>query len=477
MYAGENVERENSRTRLVPNEETAPPKTFWHLKGKRNHTSKALPRHHHHKTPGSRQRSHQEFVMARDDYDSDSDLSDAASYDTTPVLLGYPEAEPTSSDLISRLGGLPEWMHPESPADPRLAKCKNCNGLMKQLLQLDAELEGVKGGRRLWIFVCDEKKCRRKEGSVRGWRGVRLEKKDEEEAEKKKKQQEEPKVEEKKITGADIFGGGLGSGSANPFSMGGNPFSTGSSNPFSTSSTASSNPFSTPSTSTSASQPTSTSTPATTSVLPETFASKLRLNAPPSSTPKPEPEFFGPAPPWPPSPPSFSPFYLDADYETLSKPAPIPTNIPEVDYSEDGPSSGGGGGGGKDKDLPEGELDTDFQKFADRLGDNPEQVLRYYFSPSRAPPLLYSRKDPVGKLLHPDTGKGVPRCPRCGAKREVEVQVCPYAIQVLEEDVSLDGGMEWGTIFLGTCRCVPDGRDANGVWYGEEWVGVQWEAR
>lgn len=95
--------------------------------------------------------------------------------------------------------------------------------------------------------------------------------------------------------------------------------------------------------------------------------------------------------------------------------------------------------------------------------------------------MLYSADDPVGKLLKGvEEGKGVARrlpvCGNCG-KRErcFEFQIMPTAISVLEgDDVGFDG-MEWGTIIVGSCLCVPKSLDANGVGWVEEWVGVQWE--
>ena len=51
----------------------------------------------------------------------------------------------------------------------------------------------------------------------------------------------------------------------------------------------------------------------------------------------------------------------------------------------------------------------------------------------------------------------------------------PHAITMLErDDVGLDG-MEWGTIIVASCTCVPRWVDEDGVGYVEEWVGVQWE--
>lgn len=106
-------------------------------------------------------------------------------------------------------------------------------------------------------------------------------------------------------------------------------------------------------------------------------------------------------------------------------------------------------------------MDKTFQRFADRLAQNPEQILRYDFE---GQPLLYSNKDAVGSKWP----KGVPGCAKCGSERVFELQLTPHAITELEaEDMSLEG-MDWGTIVMASC-----GKDCGGE--NEEWVGVQWE--
>lgn len=137
----------------------------------------------------------------------------------------------------------------------------------------------------------------------------------------------------------------------------------------------------------------------------------------------------------------------------------------------------------------ESAMDTTFQKFADRLSQNPEQVLRYEFA---GQPLLYAKSDAVGKRLGAaiEAAAGVakvqvksggsgamPKCGNCGADRVFEVQLTPYAIVELEaEELGLEG-MEWGTVILGVCArdCVARGVRQAEVGYVEEWVGVQWE--
>lgn len=103
--------------------------------------------------------------------------------------------------------------------------------------------------------------------------------------------------------------------------------------------------------------------------------------------------------------------------------------------------------------------------------------------------MLYSATDVVGNLFKPlnphakvqvqgsraAAGGRIPRCEKCGGARVFELQLVPHAITVLEEDeMDLEGGMEWGSVVLGVCErdCVEN--DGEVAWR-EEWVGVQWE--
>ncbi|RAL61950.1 hypothetical protein DID88_002439 [Monilinia fructigena] len=178
--------------------------------------------------------------------------------------------------------------------------------------------------------------------------------------------------------------------------MGSNPFSTAaggntSSNPFAAAGLSTSElaakPPQVPSPSP---EPTSSETPKDT--LPKTFASALSLNnpqsQPSSSTPPPQE-------PWPTTslPTSYPLFYLvDADYEPSIKNLCLhplkpqsSTILPTHHPAEK-----------KIKKSSKSTHDTTFQKFADRLSQNPEQVIRYEF---RGSPLLYSKTDSVGKFL------------------------------------------------------------------------------
>jgi len=141
-----------------------------------------------------------------------------------------------------------------------------------------------------------------------------------------------------------------------------------------------------------------------------------------------------------------------------------------------------------EKDAFESTIDKTFQKFADRLAQNPEQVLRYEFG---GMPLLYSKTDAVGKLflkssseagsgkvktIHQGSGR-IPRCPNCASARVFELQLVPQAIAELEVEEEGMEGMEWGTIILGVCEkdCGERGVIDGDVGWMEDWVGVQWE--
>ncbi|RBQ75153.1 hypothetical protein FVER14953_04988 [Fusarium verticillioides] len=391
----------------------------------------------------------------------DSDSSDG-EFEETNVLLGYASKE-ADEDTVSKLGGRPDWLGENAPS-AAYARCKVCKDFMALILQLNGELPErfPEHERRIYVFACRRQTCRRKDGSIRALRGLRVWK---EEAPKEPK--EEKKVEEDKPNkdgpglGETLFGSkGLGSASgANPFSSNANPFSTSnvSGNPFSS---GSANPFSSSISQPEPAKPASPE-PATTA-LSKTFAESLNIKDTPASPPQ-------PSEPWPTEDAQAQPYptlYLaDADFETLE---PTPTNVPTNARLEDAdaaePSI-------LDREAFESSMDATFQKFADRLAQNPEQVIRYEFAGT---PLLYSKKDAVGEVVN----KGaIPRCPNCTARRVFEVQLTPNAIAELEaDDMSLEG-MEWGTIIVGVCEkdCSPRGTPVGEVGYLEEWAGVQWE--
>ena len=345
---------------------------------------------------------------------------------------------------------------------------------MVLLLQLNGELPERFPGheRRLYVFSCRRKSCRRKEGSIRALRGLRIAPGSAVSQEKNNTTAKSPKEEVKQPDprsglGEALFGvkGSIGSSaSANPFS------SSPAANPFAKpASPGASNPFTAASSQAKAPEPKAEPEDAAKD-LPKTFAETLTLNNPQQTHgPPPPPE------PWPAEsdqPPSYPVMYLsDAEYETLD-PTPLPP--PQATTTMDLDEGGASGSGKEDKVVFESSMDSTFQKFADRVGQNPEQCIRYEFG---GQPLLYSKTDEVGKLLHDVGANGIPRCGNCGASRVFEVQLTPQAITELESEEEGLEGMDWGTIIVGVCErdCQERTASEGEAGYLEEWAGVQWE--
>lgn len=310
--------------------------------------------------------------------------------------------------------------------------------------------------RRVYLFGCRKRGCRRKEGSIRGIRSTRITKTS---SQPKAPAQQSPPAEEapkpkQTNMGESLFGvkPTQSSQNANPFSV---AAGSAAANPFSAPNQANAvNPFATASSL--AAKPAQKADPA--EDLPKTFAEKARIAS--DNDPKSR-ATAGPVEPWPETsafPAPYPSYYIDADKEYLeAESSAIPSNV-----RLDGDDTEGGAGSSSaadDKAAFESTMDKTFQRFADRLSQNPEQVLRYDYG---GQPLLYSKKDAMGK-----TWPRVPRC-KCGAERVFELQLTPHAITELEaEDLSLDG-MDWGTVILAVCSNDCDGNN-------EEWVGVQWE--
>ncbi|EAQ83542.1 hypothetical protein CHGG_09946 [Chaetomium globosum CBS 148.51] len=409
-------------------------------------------------------------------YDSDSSGGEEDDFTETNVLLG-----------ISANERLQDWLDTDKAPSAALARCKVCKDLMVLILQLNAELPErfPTHDRRLYVLACKRKSCRRKEGSIRAIRGVRVSAEASTAIPEKDTQPEEKAIPKPPSQGLGdaIFGAKPATASGTPRA---NPFATPSSqptNPFAPkpSSATPTNPFAKQqlAATTPAPEPSKPDLEATTTDLPKTFAQTLSLNNPQATQgPPPPPE------PWPEVSAQPAPYPIrwlsDAEYETLD-PITLPsvpqaTTVMDIDSGE-GPGSSGGK---EDKEVFESSMDATFQKFADRVGQNPEQCIRYEFA---GQPLLYSKGDAVGKLLHVSekekvaTSKGLPRCGNCGAGRVFEVQLTPQAIQELEcEEDGLDG-MDWGTVIVGVCErdCQERGVEAREAGYLEEWVGVQWE--
>ncbi|KAH0389944.1 hypothetical protein KCU89_g16134, partial [Aureobasidium melanogenum] len=174
-------------------------------------------------------------------YDSDSDFEDD-NFTETNVLLGYATKD-VVDDTTSQLGGHPTWLDEKTAPSGDLAKCKNCNNLLTLLLQLNGDLPDRFPGheRRLYLWACKRKACRRKAGSVRAFRAIRASAIPVESEKPKQSQQEESPKETpapaapKTNLGESLFGvkpPTSASASINPFSTGAassrpaNPFSS-----------------------------------------------------------------------------------------------------------------------------------------------------------------------------------------------------------------------------------------------------------
>lgn len=338
-------------------------------------------------------------------------------------------------------------------------------------MQLNGDLPDKFPGheRRVYIFGCKQKACRRKDGSVRGIRTTRISKEASDAAHIKASAKEaappaveQPKPKQTNI-GESLFGvqPSKAGQNANPFSTSGSA-GPAAANPFSTSSQPAANPFA-PASSSPVPPKLAEKTEAVEN-LSQTFADKARIgSSAPKDSPKPT---AGPKEPWPAQssfPQPYPQYYIDADKEYLDpEPQAMPQNVRLAESGEFETTAGGNGGGNSadEKAAIDSTMDKLFQRFADRLAQNPEQILRYEFG---GQPLLYSKNDAVGSAW-----PRVPRCGKCGAERVFELQLTPHAITELEaDDLSLDG-MDWGTILLASCAADCGGEN-------EEWVGVQWE--
>ena len=358
------------------------------------------------------------------------------------------------------------------------------------LLQLNAELPNNFPGheRRLYVFTCRRKTCRRKEGSTRVLRGVRVSPNAPAPITDPKPAKPTPPPAPDAASqgiGEALFGVKTAPGArVNPFSSSSTAAAVKPANPFASSSSGA-NPFapkSPPPTTESKPVPKPTPIPTTADTLPATFAATLSLNntqPPPAPSSAPEP--------WPSHDLQPTPFPVrwlsDAEYETLDpESTKLPANVVVAPMEIDSGPGSGSAGGKEDKDVFESHMDAVFQAFADRVGQNSEQCLRYEFAGA---PLLYSKVDGVGRMLYAGSGgeekvkvaKGMPRCGNCGAGRVFEVQLTPQAIEEVEGEEEGMEGMDWGTVIVGVCEkdCQEKRVGAGEAGYVEEWVGVQWE--
>ena len=367
------------------------------------------------------------------------------------------------------------WPDAASQPSASLARCKICTNVMCLLLQLNGDLPErfEDHERRLYIFACRNKACGKKGGTVRALRGTRN--RTSSSGKKSAGKESKPLTQDSSSSSGPQANLGNSVFAATSFTP------SPSQNPFAFTSKPIQNPFAPDLTSNNSSPPSqNTQFQPNPSDLPTTFADKARITEEP-----PPPQSKEPWPPEPSRPKPHPSYHLDADYEAQD-PTPPTSSKSKMDITAENGSTSKD----EDKETFESALDKTFQRFADRLAQNPEQVLRYEFGGA---PLLYSKSDAVGKNFSPAHTHieanskittqarpqpfGIPACPNCGKGRVFEMQLVPHAIAELEvEETGLDG-MEWGTIIVGVCSGDCEVRGVRrGEWgWLEEWVGVQWE--
>lgn len=430
-------------------------------------------------------------------YDSDNE-SISSTPITTETLLGYVDVEISENEPLysndSFIGGQAVPMDKLSPIPSKFVHCKNCSKPMRLLTQCSAELPNTWYDRRLYVFICIETNCRRKDGSVRAIRGIKKDKvtmEHRENQEKKrievetlKQQKKIEKEEETKNLVRNLFAPSDNK-SSNPFaspSSGSNPF------------TSPTNPFGTKKIDDEITKIKETEMEPRKTL----FSEVVSENSKSTKITQPEkgvadytlPEFKG--------------FILYFETEKLDPAnqvlAPLPDNLKideEGTIIEDNSSASNVKSNNLPKINPEKNTTEDisklfddqtFQNFTRILSYNTLQVIRY--EPNGAP-ILYSSIDKISQIFYTPEGKfkessdwniPAPSYHPSGTRR-FEMQLMPKMIIDLENDVDditriMKNGMEWGTIIIATDSedFVPlNWLDDNGVCYLEEWCGVQWE--
>ncbi|EDO16861.1 hypothetical protein Kpol_1024p14 [Vanderwaltozyma polyspora DSM 70294] len=359
------------------------------------------------------------------------------------------------------IGGTPLWLHPESIPANDLLICGACkkNDNMKLLIQAFCPLDidqvdeiqqsmGVndmrnvdsENDRVLYVFLCT--KCQRKGNSVRCIRGVKKNSKSSISTSDVVTNKINSLDEGKKF---DINPFDLSNGSQNPFD---GP------NPFQSSSSTDNNPFENAN-----------------ATEKDTKKESMKTSRKVHDSQK-DKEFDSKV--------AFKSYLLFVEPESFKNKQPDHLKLPKnLKIDKDALELGND----IEEDLEKNPIKLDprteklskfldddvFQKFQEIVGYNPFQVLRYDFG---GKPLLYASS----KV---DYDKAVPSPSyNPSSKRVFEMQLMPKMILDLEETVSLEDSMEWGTILVYTDigNCIPK-FDENGVGYVEEVVKVQWETR
>ncbi|KAG0660383.1 hypothetical protein C6P45_001588 [Maudiozyma exigua] len=408
-----------------------------------------------------------------------SDIEDSYSKKKSDVYLAYVDAPIKENDNLSVtdtfIGGSPIWLHPDSIPDSSMLQCSSCKSdkFMKLLIQAFAPIDNEQmepilsnlqlqytnfefddshisadDDRILYVFICTN--CPRKLGGVKCIRGVL-----------RHSNNNKTKIDE--IVKDETMGKKF---DINPFDISSNtdsnPFST---NGNATNSTNTENPF--------AINMTAGSTIQTNNEKEDNKLSRKALRKlHDEETDKEhnserefkgyllyvEQETFQHKPDHLKLPKNLK---IDKDALELSEEKIIDTEELEKDPIKMDPRT---------EKLSQFLDDDVFQKFQEIVAYNPLQVLRYDMG---GKPLYYAATKPLLDTIIP-----TPEFNK-NSKRVFEMQLMPKMIMDLEEnEVSVNDGMEWGTILIFTdAENHTPKFDNNGVGYVEECVRVQWEKR
>ncbi|AQZ11033.1 TSR4 (YOL022C) [Zygosaccharomyces parabailii] len=404
---------------------------------------------------------------------SGSDLEDENySAKQSQVCLGLVDTPVKEGDEITIedtfIGGEPKWLHPESRPDDSLLLCGACKSSthMRLLLQAFApldydlmeELQRRNGlhnmayvnpddDRVLYVFICT--KCQRKANSVRCIRGVK---------------KSQPATGAQRISNKMTDISSEKKPQSNPFEVStdseNNPFSG---NPFAQKSTE--NPFAPPtSTSSGSAVDDKQQQPPQGQQISSKTSRKMHDNLKDKDYDASQ---------------AFKSYLLYVEEESFKNKKPDHLKLPKnLKIDKNALELTGESESALEKDPikmdPRTEKlskfldDETFQKFQEIVGYNPGQVLRYELG---GKPLLYAetKVDLLATVASPGYNPS--------SKRVFELQLMPKMILDLEEKISLENSMEWGTIMVFTDleNYVPQ-FDDNNIGYVQEAVKIQWES-
>ncbi|EPY50699.1 programmed cell death protein [Schizosaccharomyces cryophilus OY26] len=387
----------------------------------------------------------------------------------TKVWLGTPDVNISNKEVPDQystfLGDSPVFLNNVS-VNPDDIRCGNCNSYCRFVLQCYAPIEGDESKERvLYIWACHEQACRRSPKSMICLRGVQIIQPAKQETELPKKALTEEIFKPEKI---------------NPFTSSSN--TTKAANPFS-SSFSSPNPF-TLSSQPPSSHPNQLNDEKDLMKTQTSFASMALsgANKNPESKNSTSDKVYVDAQNMPIHPqvtttydyPIISKFpgmFLTFDSEYL------PKSLRAKEMKEASSSyklqenlDAYGTWDNESYEKSPAVYEKAFRKFTELISHNPTQCVRYERG---GKPLLASNRDTVGNMfteVNPYSNP-FPTCSLCKSPRIFEMQLMPYSISVLNDEVA-----EWSTILVATCSmdCRPP-LNKNQVGYAKEWVGIQWE--